>query len=302
MSFFMQRIQMSEICRNIADAMTDLQLEPSLMNCETLRDLNRQFEHYLAGLPFFFKLDDRSRRESQCFNQQFPHLSTQRCLIHLCAHTRRSRLHQPWLVRGFHEPQFAFARQACLESSRTVLQVARLLEDAGNKQPVDLARLSMVVHHVSLAAVVLVVDLSSTKVRGPEEEQRKLEIVEACQMLERVKRGSALAASFLASLDEILQKHKISLPAAGAASAASAAAAAAAATSPAVGSREKQPLPDFGQQQAAVGAHGDGELDAWMQGGDVDWGFDVGVDAWDELFADLNAWPVLTTESWEFAM
>lgn len=297
MSYFLQRVRLAELCRNIADSTTELPFDLRQTDSSTLRALDGQFEHFFATLPPYFRLDD----DPQNAQAEFPHTttSTPRYLIHLGAQTRRSKLHQPWLVRGLHEPQFAFARAACLSSSRTVLHVARLLEDDGKSRPFAPARLCAVVHHVATAAVILVADLScAARARGAtaeEEEQRKLEIVGACQMLERV---SAVAESFLASLNAVLRRHGIQLP-----------------YSVRLGAPEESSSPAIGGGAALPGvetlASGGpeeeeeeeevGPFDALLRSG-MDMGFDLDVPAWDELFTDLNACPAFHTDLLDFSL
>ena len=157
----------------------------------------------------------------------------------------------------------------------------------------------MVVHHVATAAVILVADLSCAKSCGPqEEERRKLEIVGACEMLERAKRESAVAESFLESVNEILRRHRIQLPSAKPGAAGDAAA------SP-------------GDDVFAHGRSSDGALsaiDTVVSGGPgeagfgefsqsgMELGFNLDVPAWDELFTDLNACPTFNIDLLDFSL
>ncbi len=71
-------------------------------------------------------------------------------------------------------------------------------------------KLCAVIHYVFLATVVLVMDLCFNKVDG-QDVQRKAEVMDACKMLEEASDQSAIAGQFLASLMDILKKHKIHL-------------------------------------------------------------------------------------------
>lgn len=114
-------------------------------------------------------------------------MATQRCLIHLGIHTRRSKLHQPFLVRGFTELKYAFSRNACLHSACTVLEVCHMLEEKKDDLAFIPARPGTVVHHVFMAAVVPVMDLCFNEVDG-HEEQRQAEVMRACRMLDELTR------------------------------------------------------------------------------------------------------------------
>ncbi|EKG19769.1 Transcription factor fungi [Macrophomina phaseolina MS6] len=294
MAYFLQRVRLAEICRHVADAMTEPPFGLRQTDSATLRDLDAHFVRFLDCLPPFFRLDgdDSSRQKIE---RQFPHVGIQRFLIHLGVHTRRSKLHQPWLARGYREPEFAFARDACLQSSRTVLQVARLLEEERqNHAFAPTSRLCTVVHHVTMAAVVLIVDLCFTKARGAEEERRKLEIVDACQILERSRRESAVAEKMLMELNDVLKRHKVHLP---------------------------PVMPSTGPPIATVSADYSGfsepvpgvQLPSGQQGNaaapfnsllheSVDIGFNLDIPAWDKLFADLNACPIFNTDLPDFSL
>ncbi|KAF1733214.1 hypothetical protein CRV24_007113 [Beauveria bassiana] len=95
----------------------------------------------------------------------------------------------------------------CLDSSRAVLQICYKLEEKKDDLELIPARLATVVHHVFMAAVVLVMDLCSNKVEGLEE-QRQAEVTRACRMLDSLKQDSAMAAKLAHPLMEILQNHK----------------------------------------------------------------------------------------------
>lgn len=200
-SYFLQRVRLSEICRAVVDSLSHLE-DTENANCEQIVSLDGKFENLVKFLPAFFRLDDGS---DLCYTA--PQLTIQRYLIHLGIYTRRSRLHQPFLLRGFADPKYAFSRNACLNSSRTVLEISHMLEETKNDLDLIPARLGTVVHHVFMATVVLVMDLCSNKVEGFEE-QRQAEVTRACRMLGSLKYDSTMAAKFLNPLMEILQKHK----------------------------------------------------------------------------------------------
>lgn len=164
--------------------------------------LDGKFENLIGSLPACFRLDQTSE-----LTYTAPQLTLQRCLVHLGIYTRRSRLHQPFVVAGFADSKYAFSRNACLASSRAVLQICYKLEEKKDDLELIPARLATVVHHVFMAAVVLVTDLCSNKVEGLEE-QRQAEVTRACRMLDSLKQDSPMAAKLAHPLMEILQKHK----------------------------------------------------------------------------------------------
>ena len=205
-SFLLQVIRLSEICRTVVDTVPSIFEDTEQANYEQITTLDTQFEDFINTLPPFFALDWKNDDNID------PPIATQRYLIHLGTHTRRSKLHQPFLVRGFTEPKYAYSRTACLRSARTILEVCRIFQEKQGNVAYMPARLGAVVHHVFTAAVILVMDLCFNKVDG-DEEQRQDEVMRACRMLDELKRDSPMAAKFLGPLMEILQKYKVRLQA-----------------------------------------------------------------------------------------
>lgn len=201
-SYFHQRIRLSEICRAVVDSLPHFFDGIESVNYEQIISLDSKFKDLINNLPAFFQLD----KESDLYYTS-PQLTIQCYLIHLGIYTRISRLHQPFLVRGFTDPKYAFSRIACLNSSRAVLKICHTLEEKKDDLALIPARLGTVVHHVFMATVVFVMDLCSNKVEGCEE-QRQAEVTQACRMLDGLKNDSTMAAQFLNPLMEILQKHK----------------------------------------------------------------------------------------------
>ena len=200
-SYFLQRVRLAEICRAVVDSLSPLDMIENA-NYEQVIFLDGKFEDLIRSLPAFFRLDQGSE-----LLHTAPQLTLQRCLIHLGIYTRRSRLHQPFVVAGFTDPKYMFSRNACLDSSRAVLQICYKLEEKKDDLELIPARLATVVHHVFMAAVVLVMDLCSNKVEGLEE-QRQAEVTRACRMLDSLKQDSAMAAKLARPLMEILQKRR----------------------------------------------------------------------------------------------
>ncbi|EJP64647.1 Putative Zn(II)2Cys6 transcription factor [Beauveria bassiana ARSEF 2860] len=200
-SYFIQRVRLAEICRAVVDSLPPLEMIENA-NYEQVVLLDGKFEDLITSLPAFFRLDQGSE-----LLYTAPQLTLQCCLIHLGIHTRRSRLHQPFVVAGFADTKYTFSRNACLNSSRAVLQICYKLEEKKDDLELIPARFATVVHHVFMAAVVLVMDLCSNKVEGLEE-QRQAEVTRACRMLDSLKQDSAMAAKLAHPLMEILQKHK----------------------------------------------------------------------------------------------
>ncbi|OJD30012.1 uncharacterized protein BKCO1_6800030 [Diplodia corticola] len=304
MSFALHRLRFATVCRAVADAATataagggeggggggSFPLDLRRVAPRTVRRLDGLWEEFLEGLPVVFggpaggaAGDGGGDADDEGLRRRFPRLETQRCLIQLCAHVRRCRLHQPWLVEGRKEAdggwdrergeQAAFSRRVCLQSAKRVVGAARRFErDEEGRYGGGEGRLSTVVHHVAMAAVVLVVDLCfSGLAEGParEREQRRGEIGEACRMLERARRESEMAARFLKSLGEMLTRHGMDLR---------------------LSADDRSVEASEAQEADAASGGGDVEFEALLQScanvsGELD------MSGWEDLFTSFNSYP-----------
>ncbi|KAF9893861.1 hypothetical protein FE257_010031 [Aspergillus nanangensis] len=200
--WFLQRIRLAELCRTVVDSLPRFLERPETMDYKTIIDLDSKLQGFTESLPDFFRFGRNNDTEN--LGSQ---LNAQRYLIHIGVNTRRIKLHQPFLVRGFIEPKYTFSRNACLSSSRAILEVCHMLEEKKKDLAFIPARLASVVHHVFMAAVVLVMDLCFNKDEG-REEQRQEEVSRACRMIDGWKDESIMATQFLEPIMNILRKHK----------------------------------------------------------------------------------------------
>lgn len=282
-SYLLQRIRLAEICRDTVDSLPRFLDDTEGVKYSHIIALETQFENLVNNLPIFFRLGHESD------NSYSRHATTECYLIHLGIYTRRIKLHQPFLVRGFTEPKYAYSRDACLRSARTVLEVYRMLEEKKGSLACIPARLGTVVHHVFMGAVVLVMDLCFNKDKD-REEQRQAEVMQACRMLDELRLDNAMAAKFLNPLMEILQKHNPSVISPTSPTGAQQ-------TSMAAESNPNEhvivdDLETAGPQPTQ--AH-DMDFDTMMRNY-VDLGQDVGIPVWEDLFADFDSYHALDSE------
>lgn len=283
MSFFTYRTQFAIVCRTVADALPSLPFDLRRADATTIRRLDGLFEGFLGGLPGYFRMREGRQRqqgdgEEDWGEKGLPRLGTQRLLLHLCANMRRCKLHQPWLVpRPGEGDDRAFSRGICLESARKVVAAAQMFEEDEERRRVERGgggcgegRLSTVVHHVAMAAVVLVVDLCFSRLaEGTEErERRQTEIGEACRVLERARRESEMAARFLTSLGEMLKRHGVDLR---------------------ITAEEQADLLEVQSPDITVGGNDD-DFEALLQSC-ADMGGTMDILGWEDLFASFSSFP-----------
>jgi hypothetical protein len=211
MTFFLARVQLAYLCREVTDVVPIETSKLIKIPYELIAALDRKFEDYFSRLPFFFRLDAESRKQSKALEVVYPKIGIMRYCILTAAHSRRCRLHQKFLLRQSFNPNYALSRWACLESARAVI---RLYEDPRGEEKghsMAKARMGMAVHFTHLALVVMVMDLCFNG-NEADHEERKIEVKAALQMLEHQRHISLLLGRCLDSLYEILQKHKVYLP------------------------------------------------------------------------------------------
>ncbi|KIW89032.1 uncharacterized protein Z519_10517 [Cladophialophora bantiana CBS 173.52] len=294
MSYYIQRIKLADICRSVVDVMPLSSLELGTVNYQDVVTLDRKFEAFFQELPSFFKVDEYHLRESEPVMRRYPQMQVQRYALGMIGHTRRCKLHQPFLIRRSVERHYDYSREISLKSARSVIRMKGLLQldEPGNFMAV-IARHTGVVYHIFMATIVLVMDLCFNEAAaGEDDAARKAEVAEACKTLEDAKSQSRMAHEFLESLMDVLRKHKVRLhgingPLAGDA-----------AEQQAQQSLQPQILADPGGQQAPRpcdnwtpeedGQHHLSDFDEiWKDY--VELGPKMGMPGWDSLFSDLDS-------------
>ncbi|KAI1085937.1 hypothetical protein F5B19DRAFT_487838 [Rostrohypoxylon terebratum] len=209
MTYFLERVRLAHICREIADVVELVVSKLIQMPYENIIALDKKLEDFLSNLPFFFKCDEESRERTKPLEAVYPHIPIMRYSITHAAHSRRCKLHQKFLLRQSYDPRYAYSRQACLESARAVFQGFELL---GTYDSLNYAtsRLGTAMHYTYLALVIMVMDLCFNK-DEVDEVQMKMEIQTALKEFEDARRRSSHPGRFLGSLCEIMRKHNVYL-------------------------------------------------------------------------------------------
>ncbi|KAI8631468.1 hypothetical protein F5Y19DRAFT_397215 [Xylariaceae sp. FL1651] len=220
MSCFLQRIRLSEICRELMDAKALGSLDVEITDFNTVTLLDRLFEQTLTEMPPFLKKDARIPQNAPT------HLAQQRDLILLCFHIRRARLHRPFLLHDTDEPRYEPSRHQCIASARTVLSLStELLEgssavDQNQRFGNPLAyRAGLVISSIFLACTILALNAGliwnsvapSTGDARMSHSQPEIhaEIARACRALVKAGEKSAFAANLLHNLMGVLKQYRV---------------------------------------------------------------------------------------------
>jgi hypothetical protein len=213
MSYYIQRIKISEICRAVVDTLPLSHAELDATDYQDVIALDRRFEDFFQELPSFFKVDPDSLRETATLMHQKPYLQIQRFALLMIAHTRRCKLHQPFLIRRSMDRHYDFSREISLKSAQAVLRMRALFQrEAAGSYIASTVRHTGVVYHIFIATIVLVMDLCFNKgIDADSEIERKAEVSAAIKMLDEAKQQSAVVRQSLEALTDVLRKHKVRL-------------------------------------------------------------------------------------------
>ena len=199
LSAFIYRVKLATLCREVVDAMPSIWLEAQEPEYETILKLDRRFQNFLSELPTFFQLDPDSIEQSQKICEERPHIPVQRISLHFSIHTRLCRLHRPYHLEGVTNPRYAYSHRACIQSAQKVLELRRLMDDAGARIGLKPGRFWTANQHCFLAALILATDVSFNP-DAPDAEARKAKVLNAYETLEKSKEESSI-------LVETIQKN-----------------------------------------------------------------------------------------------
>ncbi|KAE8418036.1 hypothetical protein BDV36DRAFT_283328 [Aspergillus pseudocaelatus] len=199
LSAFIYRVKLATLCREVVDAMPSIWLEAQEPDYETILELDRRFQNFLSELPTFFQLDPDSIEQSQKICEERPHIPVQRISLHFSLHTRLCRLHRPYHLEGVANPRYAYSHRACIQSAQKVLELRRLMDDAGARIGLKPGRFWTANQHCFLAALILATDVSFNP-DAPDAEARKAKVLSAYETLEKSKEESSI-------LVETIQKN-----------------------------------------------------------------------------------------------
>lgn len=189
MSGFLARVQGSELCRDVIDALPSIMLESQDCAYETILELDAKYQKHMEDLPFFFKLDPVSIEQSRQICKERPYIAWQRAFGHFSLHTRLCRLHRQYHLEGITNPKYAYSHKVCIQSAHKVLELRRSMDEISADIGLNPARFWTVMHHLFFAALILAMDVSFNP-HAPDAEAHKAKVLAAYQTLEKSKQDS----------------------------------------------------------------------------------------------------------------
>lgn len=209
MSYFLQRIRLGEMCRELVDRMPLGVTARDRSGHAEIVAVDAQFLKFLAEIPNFFKLE---AAENTSQSPLTTGIIVQRYIIHSLVHSHRCKLHLPYLSKASSNSQYNYSREACLEAARQTIRTEKLLERESVQFVHARFRISGVLQAVYIASIAFLLDMCFHNNRGLCDPKRKAELLEACGILEEARSHSPFTANLLESLDSIVQKYRLSLP------------------------------------------------------------------------------------------
>jgi hypothetical protein len=184
MSAFIHRVKISEICREVVDALPSQFSETKELDYDIILKMDRKFRHFLQELPVYFRLDPESMAKSESMFRNRPTLSLQRIGINFSARVRLCRLHRPYHLEGLTDPRYAYSHKACVQEAQRVLDLRRAMDECSAPLGMKPSRSWIVMQHVSIAALILATDVSFNPL-APNAEERKAKVLATCEILEK---------------------------------------------------------------------------------------------------------------------
>ncbi|KAK7439294.1 hypothetical protein Landi51_11271 [Colletotrichum acutatum] len=152
MSFALQRIRLAEVFRASLEQTQFAGLSPEAIGLQQVQELDAQLVRFWDSTPAFLRLN----QDSGGMKDDQARMRIQQYVLQLFVHGQRCRIHLPFLARG---ASYATSRIACVESARVIIRLEEQLQQRESEFASSRLRLSIVLHHIYLAFVVLLFDL-----------------------------------------------------------------------------------------------------------------------------------------------
>ncbi|KAK3687555.1 hypothetical protein B0T22DRAFT_405289 [Podospora appendiculata] len=215
MSFFLQRIRLAEICRNIADRQLLTSGKPILY--ADIIAVDAELECFIRSLPPFLNMCPSSHHSPTTDTCEptpsKPGITVQAHILNSLVYTQRCKLHLPFLTgrSSGSMSATAYSREVCLSSAKVIIQIEVQLERENHPFVLSRLKVSGILYGVFMASIVLLMDVCVAASQQHEMPDRR-ELLEAFRILENASKYSATASNFLDSLMHVLRKHQVPEP------------------------------------------------------------------------------------------
>ncbi|KAF4969501.1 hypothetical protein FSARC_3287 [Fusarium sarcochroum] len=189
MSFFFLRIKLAEICREIVDTLPPMLNDVHESDYNVILELDKKLQDLANSLPEFCRLDSESIERTKGICEKRPYIHWQRIGLHLGIHARLCRLHRPYHLEAYSNLAYSYSRTTSIQSAYRVLELRRLMDDAGAASNFRPERFWVILQHVTTAALTLAVDVSSHP-EAPNTEALREKVLAAHETLNRSRKNA----------------------------------------------------------------------------------------------------------------
>lgn len=214
MSYFLLRLRLAEISRNMVDRSS---LSASVLSgnrYDYVLEADNELDNFIREMPSIFHLDHvrDSVGQPEACSLSASTIAIQRYFINSLAYTQRCRLHLPYLARGSTDTAQAYSRGLCLAAARLIIQTELDLEKEDIPFVQMRLKLTGTLYGIFIANITLLMNLCLRRSANSQQEIREGDFAQAVRLLEAAARDSPIAADLLQSLMQILRKYSIDLP------------------------------------------------------------------------------------------
>jgi hypothetical protein len=204
MSYFLQRIRLAELSRNIVDHTNANPQQPA--HHKNLMAIDAKLEQMINDTPTFLQMRSYQTvadcsRASSFFIQAY--------MLNSLLHTQRCKLHLTYLISGGpSNPTWASSRDACLSSARELVRAETQL--LASRHPFARAPLRppAILYSVFVASIVLLMDACLNRPNGLQEEIKRGDLGESLAIIRGAKDYSLAAAKLYEQMMDIVGKYR----------------------------------------------------------------------------------------------
>lgn len=206
MSYTLCRVQLAFVSRHIVDETASQLFQGKEVSYEKTIELDHMLRDSLDELPEFYRFGQAHQIRYATLYRERPVFAWQRNMLQLGYHHRICRLHRQHFVRGAKDPKYSCSHIVCLRSARTIIEIKRVMDEDEPVMEPSSSLIWAVMHHVFMAAVILLVDVCFNW-EDVLAEKRKEEVIAACRMLTRAQRSSPVARRAVDAMMGILRRY-----------------------------------------------------------------------------------------------
>jgi hypothetical protein len=206
MSYTLCRVQLARVSRHLVDETASQLFLGKDVPYEKIIELDSMLRDSLDKLPEYYRFGQAHQTRYATLYRERPVFAWQRNMLQLGYHHRICRLHRHHFVRGAKDPKYSCSHIVCLRSARTIIEIKRVMDEDEPIMEPSSSLIWAVMHHVFMAAVILLVDVCFNW-EDVLAEKRKEEVIAACRMLTRAQRTSPVARRAVDAMMDILRKY-----------------------------------------------------------------------------------------------